>query len=76
MTLNSAVIRKKTRPRVHPRCNSYHKKLDFKRVFGQLIKLLNEAMDSSSGVKGEAATGLGETPVKENKIQQFNKNGL
>lgn len=33
-------------------------------------------MDSSSGVKGEAATGLGETPVKENKIQQFNKNGL
>lgn len=39
---------------VHPRCNSYHKKLDLKKTWVQLIKVLNEAMDSSSSVKGEA----------------------
>lgn len=51
---------------------SFHKKL-FK-IFCQLIKMLNEATDSSASVKGEATWdpfGLSMTQVKKNKIQHF-----
>lgn len=46
----------------------------FKKNFSQLIKILNETMDSSTSVKGEAARapfGLSTPQVEENKILYF-----
>lgn len=55
VTPNSAVIRGKTRRRMHPR-KTVIARNGISKNFRQLIKILNEATDSSSGVRGEGSS--------------------